>query len=347
MLARTHPAAGPSGSRTTNTGGRARMAGSNSGSSEWRYPHTRSVCSPPPPCRTTGMSSHGGRSSRPRMETASAGVAPPIVYSSAYGSTMTSPAWAQWRTPSATDTQHEPLATMWNRIMRSAPGRSRSASASGADSNENASVSSDRKKSAPSSRSCASVERSSSPAGAGSSVITSTATVDIAAARNWCRGYHARCLRHGGRERSHGYSIYRHGLAVGHGVQRRRDLVQVSTIPPKQTEGTYMRSFPPLTHVALTVRDLSASVPWYESLFGSPPVIDEDTDPDMHHTVYLVGNNTLIGLHQHRTPAPDETFSEYRVGLDHVAFGCSDHSELEEWVLRLDELGIAHGNIKD
>ena len=28
-----------------------------------------------------------------------------------------------------------------------------------------------------------------------------------------------------------------------------------------------MAKFPPLAHVALTVRDLSASVPWYEALF--------------------------------------------------------------------------------
>ena len=84
-----------------------------------------------------------------------------------------------------------------------------------------------------------------------------------------------------------------------------------------------MAQFPPLTHVALTVRDLSISAPWYEALFGAPPVIDEDTDPDMHHTVYLLGNGTLVGLHQHAKPAPDDEFSEFRVGLDHVSFGCA------------------------
>jgi glyoxylase I family protein len=105
--------------------------------------------------------------------------------------------------------------------------------------------------------------------------------------------------------------------------------------------------FPPLTHVALTVRDLQVSVPWYGSLFGSNPVIDEDTDPDLHHTVYLVGNGTLIGLHQHATPAPAGQFSEFRVGLDHVAFGCADRAELERWAARLDELGIERGRIKD
>jgi catechol 2,3-dioxygenase-like lactoylglutathione lyase family enzyme len=108
-----------------------------------------------------------------------------------------------------------------------------------------------------------------------------------------------------------------------------------------------MKTFPPLTHVALTVRDLAVSVPWYKALFDAEAVIDEDTDPDMHHTVFLVGNGTLIGLHQHGTPAPAERFSEYRVGLDHVAFGCADREELEKWALRLDELGVTRGRIKD
>ena len=92
-----------------------------------------------------------------------------------------------------------------------------------------------------------------------------------------------------------------------------------------------MTSFPPLAHVALTVRDLSVSVPWYEALFDAKPVLDEDTDPDFHHTVYMIGNGTLIGLHQHVKAAPDETFSEFRVGLDHVSFGCADRAELEKW----------------
>ena len=65
-----------------------------------------------------------------------------------------------------------------------------------------------------------------------------------------------------------------------------------------------MADFPPLAHVAVTVRDLSVSVPWYEALFGSKPVLDEDTDPDFHHTVYMIGNGTLFGVHQHGTPVP-------------------------------------------
>ncbi len=106
-------------------------------------------------------------------------------------------------------------------------------------------------------------------------------------------------------------------------------------------------AFPPLTHVALTVRDLSVSVPWYGALLDAEPVLDEDTDPHFHHTVYLMGNGTLLGLHQHEQAAPAERFSEFRVGLDHVAFGLADRQELEKWARRLDELGIEHGGIKD
>jgi glyoxylase I family protein len=108
-----------------------------------------------------------------------------------------------------------------------------------------------------------------------------------------------------------------------------------------------MSEFPPLTHVALTVRSLSVSVPWYEALLDAEPVLDEDTEPDMHHTVYLLGNGTLLGLHEHGTAAPVEPFSEHRVGLDHVAFGCADRAELEQWAAKLDGLGVAHGGIKD
>ena len=106
-------------------------------------------------------------------------------------------------------------------------------------------------------------------------------------------------------------------------------------------------TFPALNHVAFTVRDLAISVPWYEALFDAEPVIDEDTDPQLHHTVYMLGNGTLVGLHQHTKAPPPDAFSEFSVGLDHVAFGVADRAELEKWASRLDELGIEHGGIKD
>jgi glyoxylase I family protein len=107
-----------------------------------------------------------------------------------------------------------------------------------------------------------------------------------------------------------------------------------------------MSAFPALTHVAITVSDLSVSVPWYTRLIGAEPVLDEDTGP-FRHVVYAVGA-TLLGLHAFPGGIGDTgPFQPYRLGLDHVAFGCAGRDELEKWQRHMDELGIEHGGIVD
>ena len=106
-----------------------------------------------------------------------------------------------------------------------------------------------------------------------------------------------------------------------------------------------MPEFPAITHVALTVTDLDKSVPWYQALFGSDPVIDEDTGP-FRHVVWLMGG-TLVGLHQFPDLHSTDAFDERRAGLDHLAFGCADRSELVAWESRLNELGVPNGGVVD
>jgi catechol-2,3-dioxygenase len=106
-----------------------------------------------------------------------------------------------------------------------------------------------------------------------------------------------------------------------------------------------MAEFPAITHVALTVSDLDRSVPWYRALFGTEPVLDEDTGP-FHHVVWLVGQ-TLVALNQFPDPASNEPFNERRIGLDHLAFASSNRSELAEWEARLNELGVANSGVVD
>lgn len=103
--------------------------------------------------------------------------------------------------------------------------------------------------------------------------------------------------------------------------------------------------FPSITHVALTVTNLEQSVSWYCDLFGSPPVLDEDTGP-FRHVVWALGD-TLVGLHEFPDGLQDVSFDERRPGLDHLSFACADRDELEQWATRLDELGIPHGEIED
>ena len=107
-----------------------------------------------------------------------------------------------------------------------------------------------------------------------------------------------------------------------------------------------MPDFPTITHVALTVSDLDRSVPWYQTLFGSKPVLDEDTGP-FRHVVWLLGGQTLVGLHQFPDPVSRDAFNERRPGLDHLAFACTNRAELETWEAQLNDLGIAHGGIVD
>jgi glyoxylase I family protein len=104
-----------------------------------------------------------------------------------------------------------------------------------------------------------------------------------------------------------------------------------------------MADFPAVAHVAVTVSDLDRSRAWYQRLFGSDPVLDEDTGP-FHHVVWLLGG-TLLGIHGHSAATSSDPFDERRPGLDHVAFGCANRAELATWEARLNELGIEHGGI--
>jgi catechol 2,3-dioxygenase-like lactoylglutathione lyase family enzyme len=106
-------------------------------------------------------------------------------------------------------------------------------------------------------------------------------------------------------------------------------------------------AFPALNHVAITVRDINVSGPWYRKLFGADPVLDEHTDAGFRHLVWMLDGGTLFGIHQHERSAPDERFSEFRVGLDHVGLGCASRPELEQWMTRLNELGVHHGGNVD
>ena len=81
-----------------------------------------------------------------------------------------------------------------------------------------------------------------------------------------------------------------------------------------------MAGFPGITHVALTVSDLDRSRAFYDRLFDSVPVLDEDTG-SFYHAVYSLEDGTLFGLHTHPTPNDQPKFREFRSGLDHVAFG--------------------------
>jgi catechol-2,3-dioxygenase len=130
--------------------------------------------------------------------------------------------------------------------------------------------------------------------------------------------------------------------ALRHG----KPTLQVAIVTRHAFKEVIVPEFPGVAHVALTVTDIDRSRPWYEALIGSPPVIDEDTGP-FRHVVWLLGGQTLVGLHQFPDPHGSEPFDERTPGMDHLAFACANRAELEQWESRLNELGIANGGIVD
>jgi glyoxylase I family protein len=104
-----------------------------------------------------------------------------------------------------------------------------------------------------------------------------------------------------------------------------------------------MPSFPAFHHYALTVSNLQRSIDWYERLFGSPPV--EVIDEDNYRAAMWF--EPAFAIHENQHQLEDDVFDEFRIGLDHIAFGCTSRGELESWPARLDALGIEHGEIVD
>ncbi len=90
-----------------------------------------------------------------------------------------------------------------------------------------------------------------------------------------------------------------------------------------------------IDHVALTVSNADASSAFYSELLGASEAIRHDDDTVSVRV--LSGNGFLLGLRQYHHYDHDR-FSEFRTGMDHVAFGIADvaaFNHFEEVLVRL------------
>lgn len=107
-------------------------------------------------------------------------------------------------------------------------------------------------------------------------------------------------------------------------------------------------------HLRLTVTDIERSRAFYDALFGwevafeVPPDADDATAQALG---FLYGGiiysfaGGLLGL---RPVAPGtDTFSEDRVGLDHLSLSVGSTADLDAAIATLDSLGAAHGEVKN
>jgi glyoxylase I family protein len=100
--------------------------------------------------------------------------------------------------------------------------------------------------------------------------------------------------------------------------------------------------------VNLTVLDPSTSASWYSELLGLETVYDHSSadgqmryvslrEPRSQFVLCLVGHQANDG----------SSFSEWRTGLDHLEFLVDRREDLDEWVVKLDRLGIQHSGVKE
>ena len=99
-------------------------------------------------------------------------------------------------------------------------------------------------------------------------------------------------------------------------------------------------------HVALTVQDVDASAAWYQDLFGMQPLLQTDDENVRVRVLVHPDSGLIIGLREY--PGHDDgAFSEFRTGLDHIAFAVSSRDELEAWQDRIAEKGIPFSPIAE
>ncbi|MEP6562432.1 MAG: VOC family protein [Nakamurella sp.] len=106
-----------------------------------------------------------------------------------------------------------------------------------------------------------------------------------------------------------------------------------------------MPSFSGIDHVALTVTDLSISVPFYEKLLGSSPVTTM-TDGPFTRRVFALPGGQRLGLTQHAIGS-GACFDPTNPGLDHLGLGCADRAEVVAWAAHLDRIAVVHGEVQD
>ncbi|MGO2750744.1 MAG: VOC family protein [Pseudoclavibacter sp.] len=106
-----------------------------------------------------------------------------------------------------------------------------------------------------------------------------------------------------------------------------------------------MPTFTNIHHLAVTVRDLDASVAFYERVFGFEPATEID-DEQLHRKLFALPGGTNLGLTQHdRGHGASESFSPFSPGLDHIGLTVETRDELEAWASHLSEHGIEHSGI--
>lgn len=97
-------------------------------------------------------------------------------------------------------------------------------------------------------------------------------------------------------------------------------------------------------HFALTVSDTAKSREFYTTYLGFSHLMD------LGPKVIMSNGTIILAINPPPDPAQalvNDSFSEHRLGLDHMSFSVGSRADLEVAVKLFDENGISHGTIND
>lgn len=100
-----------------------------------------------------------------------------------------------------------------------------------------------------------------------------------------------------------------------------------------------MPEFSGYAHVAITVSDHGASLPFYEKVFETAPVGELVTD-DFNRQIFPVGDGQVFGVTEYVEKRPGK-FDFLLPGLDHVSFAVPSGTDVIRLQNRLADAGIA------
>lgn len=100
--------------------------------------------------------------------------------------------------------------------------------------------------------------------------------------------------------------------------------------------------------ITLSVRDPARSAAWYSALLGTEQTYDHTSDDQaMRYICLLEPVSGLVLCLVGHAANEGERFEDHRTGLDHLEFLVAERGDLDDWVARLDDLGITHSGVKN
>ena len=95
-------------------------------------------------------------------------------------------------------------------------------------------------------------------------------------------------------------------------------------------------TIPAVNHIILTVSDIQKSRAFYEGVLGFEM---HEIPPEYGNLIYFPIEGGTIWLIAHDQTLPGDRFSEFRVGLDHVAFSAPSKAFLDDLADKLKAAG--------